>query len=1291
MSGPSPAINKRLTDKFDLQFDPPKLAERINNQNYNQNYYLIRDIKNRSYHSSIMTIAETPTFSCTVVSSELCRPWTEDSVMQNIEQRDPDLFRTISGVQLNNKGRIIELLIKCPNNRAKLLAKGLTFDLETIMFRPYNGVFALLKNIPLEITREGVLQLIQTMNWQINGPSPASRISPQFNILRDGRAILSGRWVCMLDKFPNIPQDKSGTKQPFTTAYGGRKIPYNVSFHRFPNEKLLGNDPNNYTLHQPQTKDSPSTPTQQMNSAKDNTMDPTKNSAVSQQTAENTTGDGNSAHIKPKVSSAPPAHIKEPEKTPSDKKKQKKLKKTKEKSATANGDPNKPNKPAPRHPGTPPQPPLLPNPLESISDGSLSEDEPPTISDFPSQTIKIQVYGFSTQEPKKLLQDLKVDCLYTPSNYPPVEFTRFHNAPTDTAYIMMPKEIGETLIKKNGSKFAGEKLTIQRHKKKSSKHNIAGLTIQNLHTDITHKEIIDSLQFAHEPTEFNKLTHFALVYDEETHTRTFSFQVPVQQFLWFSKPIKINGTNYPVTVAHASNKKSTTKEPSKGKIELTNYYSVLDHSKVDEPTEESGQIAENQESEYEIDMETEQVQQDEDAMNKQTSIHQPEELAQPAAELMDVESDSNSSQSTQSPQEEPPNQNVLIINNISQIENTIIVHSPIRDTATHIPNEKPDDNSIMNACNLNDNPQPTSLLTDPNQEEEYLYTDWGEFNDAEEDPTIVDQPITTLVPNSQSVPCITFNNPSLIQHINQENNLDIKPLVPYPISSTQQDDDPDLGKPIIDLEKLLLTHSQPYAPPHELINNNQSQSHPNQNEISKTTPNNSLSDSTLIIPSTYPSIITDPSRLLEYPSELQKPSDTGFHATPTVIPSTFQIDPDQQSIEAKSGENALVNYLQPATNVIITSMSQAEEICEPINNIENSSLSHRLHIGESQCSLIGDREDGSGHSDTATMSDAETSQSSGLVIAEDDNESLTPSSHPLSRAGYTSDDERVLVEMTESPITPDSEVNLTPTSQPENNKLWLTNKFVKARSPLHMDQSSLKRDHSTDEESSDIKKSRSKHPTSELSRVIKPPRNKQRDEYKMIEHPVTTIQTTEPSPDMNANTPSMSIPRLTQPPVSSTDQDYTTHGIHQFPIKPKSIQKCRKLFKENDPVAVEQVLDMIVLSNFNYTDLTDDPLHLTGTTQQEKNIITSTLLYLLIGQNESLISSWPKDLPPLPQDVICKWQKLCRKNTLPLFSADKLASLILKVTNKNVEHDEIDEIIRRIKTYQSHLKIKSSS
>ena len=193
-----------------------------------------------------MASTDPPTFSSTLVSAQLCKPWTEHAVMQEVQNQDPALYEGIAGVQINNQGRIIEFLIKCPNIRATLLANGLKFGAETIMFRPYNGVFALLKNIPLEVTRDGVLQLVQSLNWQIDGPSPASRISPQLNILRDGRGILPGRWTCMLDKFPVVPRNADGTKKFFTTAYGGRKISYNIAFHRFPKERELQADPRNY-------------------------------------------------------------------------------------------------------------------------------------------------------------------------------------------------------------------------------------------------------------------------------------------------------------------------------------------------------------------------------------------------------------------------------------------------------------------------------------------------------------------------------------------------------------------------------------------------------------------------------------------------------------------------------------------------------------------------------------------------------------------------------------------------------------------------------------------------------------------------------------------------------------------------------------------------------------------------------------------------------------------------------------------------------------------------------------
>ena len=103
-----------------------------------------------------MTVTDTPDYPSTVISSELCKPWTELSVMENIKERDPDTYKATEGCELNNKGRVIELFIICPEARGRLLANGLTFGSETILFRPYKGVFALLKNIPLEVKREGV-------------------------------------------------------------------------------------------------------------------------------------------------------------------------------------------------------------------------------------------------------------------------------------------------------------------------------------------------------------------------------------------------------------------------------------------------------------------------------------------------------------------------------------------------------------------------------------------------------------------------------------------------------------------------------------------------------------------------------------------------------------------------------------------------------------------------------------------------------------------------------------------------------------------------------------------------------------------------------------------------------------------------------------------------------------------------------------------------------------------------------------------------------------------------------
>ena len=93
-------------------------------------------------------------------------------------------------------------------------------------------------------------------------------------------------------------------------------------------------------------------------------------------------------------------------------------------------------------------------------------------------------------------------------------------------------------------------------------------------------------------------------------------------------------------------------------------------------------------------------------------------------------------------------------------------------------------------------------------------------------------------------------------------------------------------------------------------------------------------------------------------------------------------------------------------------------------------------------------------------------------------------------------------------------------------------------------------------------------------------------------------------------------------------------------------------------------------------------------TELDKNRVTSKLLYLLVGQDRNLISSWPSQLPPLPEDIAEQWQKLCDNRRFPSHheSVSKLVSNIHKVTLKTVEHAEIEEEIQRM---SQKLKIKT--
>ena len=231
-------------------------------------------------------------------------------------------------------------------------------------------------------------------------------------------------------------------------------------------------------------------------------------------------------------------------------------------------------------------------------------------------------------------------------------------------------------------------------------------------------------------------------------------------------------------------------------------------------------------------------------------------------------------------------------------------------------------------------------------------------------------------------------------------------------------------------------------------------------------------------------------------------------------------------------------------------------------------------------------------------------------------------------------------------------------------------------SPLHMDCATLKREHSTDDEGFDNKKSKTPSidsPPGDMSSI-------HNNEYPTL---LATLQET-------AIPLQALIPCIGGPPKSVVrEKEFLTLGMHQFPIKPSSIQKRKQLFREQDPVSIDLILDMIVMSNFDFTSFIEDPLHQTEVTERDKNILTSSLLYLLVGQDGNLVSSWPSQLPPLPDNVSERWKTLCEKRTFPEHhnKSHKLASYIQKLTLKSVEQSEIDDEVRRVR----HKNIKSHS
>ena len=179
----------------------------------------------------------TPEYPNTLVSGALSRPWRTDQIWQELwkTQYNTPIWEHAKGLIVNNKGLAIEILIEDNDAKAHLLANGLVLGSETVMFRPYKGVFAVLRNVPLEATKDDVLGVIKGMGWTISSILPHTRISQQLEYRPgDNRKMLTGRWVCMIDVYPKLSKDTSGRSIFRTRAFGGRWISFTIAFTRPP-------------------------------------------------------------------------------------------------------------------------------------------------------------------------------------------------------------------------------------------------------------------------------------------------------------------------------------------------------------------------------------------------------------------------------------------------------------------------------------------------------------------------------------------------------------------------------------------------------------------------------------------------------------------------------------------------------------------------------------------------------------------------------------------------------------------------------------------------------------------------------------------------------------------------------------------------------------------------------------------------------------------------------------------------------------------------------------------------
>ena len=518
-----------------------------------------------------MSINKTPAYNNTLVSGELTRPWKQNELYEEIFNTDKAVYDSINAIQINGKGRIIEIIVNEQNIRSQLLSTGLCIGNETIFFRPYNGVFALLKNVPLEATKQDILQLSKLLiKWKISGPAPTSRISPQYDILRDGRAIITGRWICMLDAFPEIKIGENG-KYDFTVkAFGGRMMAFSLSHKHIPSIQQYQNDPNDYTKPKEPNLNNPNTASNIDNNA---------SSLLNQHKSTAAYSPPNHQNLPAAQETGSPTDEVSNPLTSTSTTKQQPSKDSKDKEPDESKQKTPPSKEAPKASNS------------TLNSSNISNNSYLQID--PSPTHKLNIKGFSSKNNEQLLSHVleqfpNIQTMYNPNNYPLPKVWKGTNQKL-VAVMLVPKHVAQLILSVNGNKKSS-KLVITRHDRKSHLH---GLVIKGIDKNLTENELIDALRYTHEEEHFSNITNIELKWDKTTNTKLLTLHVPQNQLNFFLTPIVVNGIRYPVTAAHQFNKlpqaaKGVSNFPRYNDniagITLKNRYSALETSDTEDST-----------------------------------------------------------------------------------------------------------------------------------------------------------------------------------------------------------------------------------------------------------------------------------------------------------------------------------------------------------------------------------------------------------------------------------------------------------------------------------------------------------------------------------------------------------------------------------------------------------------------------------------------------------------------------------------------------------------------------------